>query len=42
MRFVKNKVNTTPIEDNVFAVVKLAKAAKEKYGEDHPSSVEVL
>ena len=34
MRFVKNKVNTTPIEDNVFAVVKLAKAAKEKYGED--------
>lgn len=34
MRFVKNKVNTTPIEDTVFAVVKLAKAAKEQYGDD--------
>lgn len=32
MSFVKKEVNTTPIEDNVFAIVTKAAAAKEKYG----------
>lgn len=34
MRFVKDEVNTTPIEDTVFAVVKKAKAAIAELGED--------
>lgn len=34
MSFVKSKVDTTPIEDTVFAIVKKAKEAKEVYGED--------
>ena len=35
MSFVKEKVNTTPIEDTVFAIVKKAKAAKEKVGKEN-------
>lgn len=34
MRFVKQKANTTPIEDTVFAIVKKAKAAKALVGDD--------
>lgn len=34
MRFVKEEVNTTPIEDTVFAIVKKAKAAIAELGED--------
>lgn len=34
MSFVKKNVNRVPIEDNVFAIVKLAKAAKDQYGDD--------
>lgn len=34
MSFVKEKVNTTPIEDTVFAIVKKAKEAKASVGED--------
>ena len=32
MSFVKEKVNTTPIEDTVFAIVKKAKEAKAAVG----------
>lgn len=35
MSFVKKKVNTTPIEDTVFAIVKKAKEAKASVGEDN-------
>lgn len=35
MSFVKEKVNTTPIEDTVFAIVKMAKEAIEKVGEEN-------
>ena len=35
MSFVKEKVNTTPIEDTVFAIVKKAKIAKEKVGKEN-------
>ena len=35
MSFVKREVNRTPIEDNVFAIVKLAKAAKDKVGAEN-------
>lgn len=34
MSFVKDSANRTPIVDTVFAVVELAKQAKEKYGDD--------
>lgn len=35
MSFVKKKVNTTPIEDTVFAIVKKAKAAKAEIGAEN-------
>lgn len=35
MSFVKSKVNTTPIEDTVFAIVKKAKEAKAAIGAEH-------
>ena len=35
MSFVKTKVNTTPIEDTVFAIVKKAKEAKAAVGTEH-------
>ena len=35
MSFVKKEVNRTPIEDNVFAIVKLAKAAKDQVGAEN-------
>lgn len=35
MSFVKKKVNTTPIEDTVFAIVKKAKAAIAELGAEH-------
>ena len=35
MRFVKESVNTTPIEDTVFAIVKKAKEAKAAIGAEH-------
>lgn len=35
MSFVKTKVDTTPIEDTVFAIVKKAKEAKEKIGAEN-------
>ncbi len=35
MKFVKEKANTTPIEDTVFAIVKKAKAAKEQRGKEN-------
>lgn len=34
MSFVKKAVNTTPIEDTVFAIVAKAAAAKQEYGKD--------
>ena len=34
MRFVKNEVNTTPIEDTVFVIVEKAAEAKAQYGKD--------
>lgn len=34
MRFVKNEVNTTPIEDTVFVIVEKANKAKAEYGND--------
>lgn len=34
MSFVKKAVNTTPIEDTVFAIVAKAAAAKQQYGKD--------
>lgn len=35
MSFLKTNVNTTPIEDTVFAIVKLAKEAKAAFGAEH-------
>ena len=35
MSFVKKNVDTTPIEDTVFAIVKKAKEAKAAVGEDN-------
>lgn len=35
MRFVKEHVNMTPIEDTVFAIVKKAAQAKQEVGEEH-------
>lgn len=35
MRFVKEKTNTTPIEDTVFAIVKKAKEAKAQIGKEN-------
>ena len=35
MGFVKESLNKTPIVDTVFAIVRQAKAAKEKYGEEN-------
>lgn len=35
MSFVKKEVNTTPIEDTVFAIVKKAKEAKAVHGAEH-------
>ncbi|MGN1344883.1 MAG: pyridoxal phosphate-dependent aminotransferase [Traorella sp.] len=35
MGFVKESANKTPIVDTVFAIVKMAKDAKEKYGEEN-------
>ncbi|MEF9968740.1 MAG: aspartate/aromatic aminotransferase, partial [Longicatena sp.] len=35
MSFVKEKVNTTPIEDTVFAIVKKAKADIDKNGAEN-------
>ncbi|MCI8541314.1 MAG: aspartate/aromatic aminotransferase, partial [Erysipelotrichaceae bacterium] len=34
MSFVKKQVNTTPIEDTVFAIVAKAAQAKETHGKD--------
>lgn len=35
MRFVKNEVNTTPIEDTVFVIVEKAAKAKAQYGKEN-------
>ena len=34
-QFIREKVDATPIEDNVFAIVKLALEAKQKVGEEN-------